>query len=104
MTGAQTYWVYDDTDDTVTLRTVQDVEPIIEMNKALYAQTDEKARWGEWNHVAQIPLHILDKWIEEGIMERDGRGWTFKDNKEALKRLDDPDFRYFRTRPGKLSR
>lgn len=106
LTGERTYWIYNEDDDTVTLRRIVDVEPILEANQALYNQYDERSRWGDWNHVATIPNHILDSWIREGIMSKreNGRGWTFRDNKEALRRLDDNDWKKLRTRPGSLSR
>lgn len=105
LTGERTYWIHDPIEDTVTLRRVVDVAPILEQNTALHAMTDENERWGEWTRVASIPLQLLDQWIAEGIMGRnDHGGWTFKDNREALRRLDDNDFKKLRTRPGSLSR
>lgn len=106
LTGARTYWMYDAQDDTVTLQTVEDVSPILERNKALFAMTDENARWGEWSHVATIPDTLLEEWIKDGTLqwEPGKRSLSFKDQREALRKLDDPEFLKLRTRPGRVSR
>lgn len=104
ITGERTYWLYDDAADTVTLRRVVDVAPVLERNQALHAMTDENARWGEWSHVASIPNIVLEQWIEDGVLAADGRNWTFKDNMDALRRLDSNEWIKLRTRPGSLSR
>lgn len=78
-----------------------DVEDVIETAKGAHAQVDERARYGEMDRVATVPLCVLFDW------ERD---WRAKGLSEAEKerdlrrRLDDPDNRFMRTRPGRLSR
>lgn len=70
-----------------------DVEDVVEQNKALYAQTDENARWGEFDRVASIPLVVYFDLKREGVL----------DDPVRLRRwLNDPENRLFRTRPGRV--
>jgi hypothetical protein len=86
---------YDHTDDTFVIKTVQDVEPILEANKAAMNSLDERAKHGEFDRVASIPMPIYMELQRKGIA----------DDPTAFTRwLDDPDNRAFRTRPGKLSK
>lgn len=81
-------------DGDIILETKVDTTELTEINKAMYRQVDERARWGEGDLVARIPPAVywsLPKHIRE-------------DEKEFEKWLDDPDQRVFRTRPGRLSR
>lgn len=105
LTGERQYWIYNEADDTVTIRHVQDVSGIIEENQALYNMTDENERWGEFTRVAHIPNVILEQWIREGVLASNGHGgWSFKNDMAALKRLDSNEWTKLRTRPGSLSR
>jgi len=77
-----------------TLETQQDVEQILEANKLLNNDVDERARYGEWTRVASIPLVVWQQWCKEGDPQHD---------KEFLrKKLNDRDNLYFRTRPGRI--
>ena len=53
----------DRTEKKATFVTVQDVEPIIEQNKIL--QTLEQTNTDGLKHIAQIPLNIINKWLNE---------------------------------------
>jgi len=95
LTGIRRTFHYDPDRDGFTIETVQEVGNITEDSKALYAMKDERARWGEMEHVAHIPAVLATKLKKAGIL----------DDEKALRRwLDDPDNRHFRTRPGSLSR
>lgn len=74
----------------------QDVEGILELNKAQYNSTDERARYKKevFNHVARLPLVVQEDLRQKGILN---------DKKAFLKWLDQPENRAFRTRPGRLS-
>jgi len=76
---------------------VQDVEDIIELNKAEYASyrkaTDAHAEMGD--HYARIPAVVWGDLLRKGIA---------RDNKRLLKWLDDRDNLLFRRRPGRLSK
>ena len=84
--------------DTFVVETKQDVSQIIEQNKAMYAQTDENTRWGEWTHIAQIPLSVFQELNQKGIC----RGFHIADPKAMKAWLNDPDNRHFRVRPGRV--
>lgn len=78
-----------------------DVSDIVDTNKALYAGTDERTRHGDVERYASIPLHILFQWQAEW----DEKGFGDAERELDLRRkLDDPDLRSFRTRPGRLFR
>jgi len=83
----------------MALTYVQDVEPYLERNKALYNADDggytSKAR--EWKRYASIPNAVIMKWkIEEGIDVFN------KDHWPAVKRkLNSSEYRYLRTAPGR---
>jgi hypothetical protein len=90
------------TDDGVGFRIeyTQDIEPIIEANKAAF-NTFSSAResFGDGmtlngrSHVASIPAVIHAKLTREGII---------RDPKALRRWLNDPDNAVFRTRPGHL--
>ncbi len=79
--------------DTIVHQVVQDVTDIVEDNKARFADTDERARYGEMSRVASIPMAIYMDLRRRGVL----------DDQEALRAwLNNPDNRVFRTRPGRL--
>ena len=92
LTGTRTTFHYED-DGTVTLEKQQDVTALIEQNKSLMASTDERARYGELQRVASIPLTVYFDLLQKGIL---------KDPKRMKEWLNDPANRAFRTRPGRV--
>lgn len=100
--GITRYSYYDPDKDLLHIETVQDVEPVIELNKAQFNNTDERASWTDgMQKVATIPLHILEDLMAKGILvpgkQGDGNG-----NKRFKAWLNDRDNRFFRTRPGRV--
>lgn len=92
-TGTTKWWHYDADKDEATIETVFEVGDLIEQNKKLYADTDERTRYGEWSRVASIPMALFYRLKNQGII----------DDPAAMKRwLNDPDNRFFRTRPGRV--
>jgi len=90
-----------DGDGGLIIETRQDVGGILEANKREYNSHDERARWSDHmfgNKVASIPLTVIDDLNKKGIM----RGFHVLDQKAFTKWLNEPDNRYFRTRPGVL--
>jgi len=84
------HWV--DTDESTGITTYgvdQDVQEIVEDNKAQY--NVDHPGWGDGRHVARVPMSIFAEWVRTG-----------KDKDQAyLKRsLNSPENRHFRTRPG----
>lgn len=94
LTGITRIFHYDDATEDSTIETISDVTDIIEDNKAYYNDVDERAGWkNEFMRVASIPMPLYFKMKEEGIVG---------DQKAMKKWLNDPDNKYFRTRPGRI--
>jgi hypothetical protein len=97
-TGVTQYFHYDDMSGDWGIESVQDVEPIIDTNKAMQ-NDDNYSRDGiknEFWHVARIPVTIQEKWLRE-----DGIDIYNKDHWPKVKRkLNDPDYRYLKTTTG----
>lgn len=76
-----------------------DVTDIVETNKAQYAQTDERARWGKmgevWAKVASIPEHLYFSALKQGLFDPN-------DDKSLLSWIQNRDNLAWRTRPGRL--
>ena len=85
--------ILDRADHRIVASTWQDVEPILDRNKALQ---NEPQRRGDLRHIGTIPNVILVKWMnEEGAnvlkMSSDEFGKFIK------RKLADPDWRWLRT-------
>ena len=89
---------FHDVDGKHFIETRQDIGHIIESNKAQFNAIDEKAKWGEWTKVASIPNVVIDDLNKQGIM----RGFAVLDEKRFRAFLNNPDNRFFRTRPGQV--
>lgn len=82
--------------DDVTVNTVQDVEAMLENNKALRS-TPQKSDWGR--HIASIPNVIVVRWLNEEH-ERGNIGLRFLSeefDQLVAKKLQDPEWKYLRT-------
>lgn len=87
--GVTTYFIYDEDGDKAIFRKEFDAEPLVEANRILF--NDAPTRWGEGQLVASIPIALYWDLKAKGII----------DDQTAFKRwLNDPDNRFFRTRPG----
>ena len=100
LTGVTQWFHYNEATGDWGLESVQDVEPIIESNKAM--QKDENySKDGikrEWWHAARIPVVIQEKWLrEEGIDVFKTEHWP-----RLKKKLNDPDWMYLKTTTGKV--
>ena len=77
----------------------QDCSPIIEQNKLEQINPVADLRMGR--KVASVPIDVLDAWIKEGIDYR-----KIKHDKVMRKKfyakLNDPEFRYFKTTVGHI--
>ena len=91
ITGMRTDFVA--TDDGFELHYEQDVEPILDHNKAVQNDGQSFKRKDMW-HAASIPVSIQLKWLVEHGVD------VFNpDHGPAVKRLlNDPEYRYLRTR------
>jgi hypothetical protein len=81
---------------TFHLEEVQDAEDIVDVNRRLYNDVDERARHGTMNRYASIPLVLFFDLWKKGMF----RG--AKLSKDDKRWLNDRDNLYFRTRPGRL--
>lgn len=87
---------YDHAGDRTIVRLEQDVEPILKRNKSAYNAAP--SRFGDMAHVATVPMVLIEKWGSE-----DGINYLAPENRKALlAKLNDPDNRFLRTRPGRL--
>lgn len=87
-----------DGDGGLIITTRQDITDIIEDNKAHYAATDSRARWGEMSRVANIPNAVIQDLNKKGIL----RGFHIVDLKAFKAWLNDSENRHFRVRPGRV--
>ena len=86
-------WHYNSETDEATIETKQDVTAIIEENRQDFNLQEKHSKYGEWNKVASIPLSIFYELKAQGKL----------DDQAYMKRwLNDPENRYFRTRPGQV--
>jgi hypothetical protein len=96
LTGTERLFHWNEADESFVIETRQDVTDLVEVNKGIANQHDERTPWkGDMHRVASIPMSVYMDLQKRGIA----------DDERALRRwLDDPDNRVFRTRPGRLSR
>lgn len=93
-TQTQRLFHYDDVTEESTIETIADVTDIVEANKALFNNVDERAPYSnEFHRVASIPMSLYFQLKEQGIVG---------DPKRMKAWLNDPENRFFRTRPGKV--
>lgn len=100
MTGITEYFHYDEKSGKWAIETVQDVELLLDLNKAKQNNTDysKDGMKREWWHVATIPPVIQLKWLRE-----DGIDIYNKDHWPRVKqKLNDPDWKYLRTSLGRI--
>jgi hypothetical protein len=74
---------------------VQDVEPILDWNKAMRA-VDQKSDWGR--HVARIPNVIYVQWLNEEYAKgrTDLRMFSKEFDELVERKLKDPEWAYLR--------
>lgn len=97
--GVTELFIYDPDTEGFTIQTQQDVEPLIERNKALWNEKEKHSRYGELAHIASIPPVILMDLAQKGILTVGGK---ILDDKRYRAFLNDSDNRCFRTRPGRV--
>lgn len=95
LSGTTTWHEWDESSQSSLITTTQDVTSIVEANKALYNDTDERQGYGGdgLHKVASIPLSVLADLRARGIAQ---------DQKKMKAWINDPANRFFRTRPGRV--
>ncbi len=83
-------------DGSIVFERYQDVEDIIERNKALQT-VEQKSDWGR--HVASIPNVILELWCNEEYARGNVtlRIFTKEFDELVARKLKDPDWKWLRT-------
>lgn len=84
----------DRSEGLIVIERVQDIEPILDLNK--YLQNEPQAWAGDWHHIGTIPNILIEKWAnEEGV---NILGMTAEEWGQFIKRkLRDPDNKWLRT-------
>jgi hypothetical protein len=101
--GEETNWagvktsVYE-ADNKLIIENSQDISAVLESNKSRYAATDERAKWSEFEHIGWIPDSVIIELNRQSIL----RGYAVVDEKKFKAWLNNPDNRYFRSRPGRV--
>lgn len=84
----------------LTVYREQDVAPILDHNKRM--QADQAGGWrragGVRRQVAEIPNIVIEQWLKEGF------NFFRATENEVRKKLDEPDWAYLKTVPGKLGK
>lgn len=78
----------------------EDVEPLLEANKALFNSGDGYSPSREWRRAASIPMALIEKWLNEmgvNVFNQDHLP-------KVLELLDSSEYLFLRTAPGRLSR
>lgn len=89
----------DNQDGTYTVHSEQDVEDLLDLNKAMANHNDGYSPSREWRRAAFIPAIVLLKWRQE-LGGTDPLG---PENRTWLKRrLNDPDWQHLRTASGRI--
>ena len=90
-------------DDTVTINTYQDAQPIIDKNKQNLIDYGDKLTFGKASGrhtgavtVASIPTNIWELWLKQT------NGDIEKNPKLLAKYLNDPDNKFLRTTPTRI--
>jgi len=98
LTGKTVIFHHDDDSGQVTFETQQQVGGVIEQNQAHFAATDERAPWKDGlNHVCSIPMPLW--WAIKVRCEQFGLDFD-KTLRDLV--VNNPDFRKFRSRPGRI--
>lgn len=101
------WWLHtgDDGNERITLETVQDVEPLLDQNKREYADAPTRFGDGAFHKVATIPMTVIEEIcrIKKIPFAEMIQGRSDKAQHIWNHLLNDPEFRYFRTRPGRIA-
>ena len=92
-----TDFIADESEGKFHIERSQDVTPVIEENKTKQSLGEGVSKSKELNHVASIPLVIVEQLAKKGIMSPTG---DIKDHKRFKKWLNNSDNRAFRVWQG----
>lgn len=84
--------------DALIVQRTQDVQPILDANRAAFNAAPEHGRFkGEMHRMASIPNIVIEQWLKEGINLYDKHDWP-----AVRRKLNSPEYAYLRTKPGRL--
>lgn len=87
-----------DSEGHLIIHRVQDVQPILDRNKALFNEGDGYSPSREFRRAASIPNVVIEKWLnEEGINLFDPDHWP-----AVQAKLNSSEYAYLRTAPGRI--
>ena len=92
-----TDFIADESEGKFHIERSQDVTPVIEANKIKQSLGEGVSKSKELNHVASIPLVIVEQLAKKGIMSPTG---DIKDHKRFKQWLNNSDNRAFRVWTG----
>ena len=95
--GVAHYW-RPQADGGVAITSVQDTGAILDRNRAMATHNDGYSPSRDIRRAASIPLILVAKWLQE-------EGWDAFDpacGDQLKKKLNDPDYLWLRTAPGRL--
>ena len=95
--GVAQYHMYDEVNDKTIIQTVQDVEPLLDINKKALANTDKNWK-GELHHVASIPLVVWEEWWREF----GGNPMSKENQPRLMAKLNNKDWCKLRTKEGRI--
>ena len=88
--------------DRPVIETFQNIQPILDQNKRMFNDTPETPQRGEkWRLSAQIPAVVAHMWINE-CKRRGINFWGPEGMKFLKSRLNDREFKYFKTHNSKI--
>lgn len=95
--GVATYHRFDGDNNKTIIETVQDVEPILNINAKTLSNSDPSWK-GDMHHVASIPLVIWEQWWRE----LGGDPWAKEHRPWLIAKLNNKDWCKLRTKEGNL--
>jgi hypothetical protein len=100
ISGLETIHHYDELTDFTHIEYKQDIQPIIDMNKALHNTSKQHDGVKDaWVHAAIIPQIVQIQWMKDhGIKDVYSEEYWPK----VKRLLNSPDYRYLKTGPMKL--
>lgn len=95
--GVSTYHYYDHGEKKTIIQQVEDVEPLLDVNKR--KASDSGRGWkGDMHHIASIPRVLYEQWWREF----GGNPMSPENRPRLMQKLRDPEFRYLRTKEGRI--
>lgn len=90
---------YDEGEDKLRIKRVQNVDAILEANKRQFEVDNKRYGKGDFHHVARIPMVAIENYCRtKGIKVEE-----FMNNEKLFHAfLNDPDNRMFRTKGGTI--